>query len=260
MNKPLKIALTATVVSALALSSFAAGTLVSINVDPSIKILVNGQEFNPKDVNGNDVMTFTYNGTTYAPLRALAEAYGLEVGYDSEKKMATVGTVEKIPSSSDVIAHDGYKSGNYKVGVDIPAGVYILFPNDADVRAYFSYSSDANGNDIIENDNFEGNSIIEIHDNEYLELSRCTAYPLDSAPTIQTTNGYFTDGFYIVGVHIPAGEYKIETTDNTSGYYCLYNDIRREDIDSNDNFENSRYISVQEGQYLLLSRCKVKVD
>lgn len=36
-------------------------------------------------------MTFTYNGTTYAPLRALAEAYGLEVGYDAEKKMATVG-------------------------------------------------------------------------------------------------------------------------------------------------------------------------
>ena len=33
---------------------------------------------------------FTFNGTTYAPVRALAEAYGLEVGYDSEYRIATV--------------------------------------------------------------------------------------------------------------------------------------------------------------------------
>ena len=42
-----------------------------------------------KDAKGNDVMVFTYNGTTYAPLRALAEAYGLEVGYDGERHIAT---------------------------------------------------------------------------------------------------------------------------------------------------------------------------
>jgi hypothetical protein len=43
-------------------------------------------------VNGNSVMVFTYNGTTYAPLRALAEAYGLEVGYDSAKQLVTVNS------------------------------------------------------------------------------------------------------------------------------------------------------------------------
>ena len=91
MNKFMKSALAAVLIAGLAVSSFAAGSLVSINVDPSIKILVNGKEFQPKDANGNDVMTFTYNGTTYAPLRALAEAFGLEVGYDAALKMATVG-------------------------------------------------------------------------------------------------------------------------------------------------------------------------
>jgi hypothetical protein len=74
----------------LAVTSFAAGNMISISVDPSVKILVNGAEFKPKDANGNDVMTFIYNGTTYAPLRALAEAYGLEVGYDAARNMATV--------------------------------------------------------------------------------------------------------------------------------------------------------------------------
>ena len=60
-----------------------------ISVTP-INIEVNGKVFQPKDANGNPVSVFTYNGTTYAPLRALAEAYGLTVGYDSEKKLATV--------------------------------------------------------------------------------------------------------------------------------------------------------------------------
>ena len=91
MKKSTKIIAAGAMCALLAATSFAAGSLINIAVDPSIKILVNGEEFKPKDVNGNDVMVFTYNGTTYAPLRALAEAYGLEVGYDSERKMATVG-------------------------------------------------------------------------------------------------------------------------------------------------------------------------
>lgn len=99
MNKLLISILILGAASLLAVSSFAAGSLLTIEVDPSIKILVNGEEFKPKDVNGNDVMTFTYNGTTYAPLRALAEAYGLEVGYDAEKKMATVSEPGSAPDT-----------------------------------------------------------------------------------------------------------------------------------------------------------------
>ena len=100
MNKTAKLLLTLAAASALAVSSFAASSLVTINVDPSIKILVNGEEFKPKDANGNDVMTFTYNGTTYAPLRALAEAYGLEVGYDAAKKMATVSETKQSSTTA----------------------------------------------------------------------------------------------------------------------------------------------------------------
>lgn len=55
-----------------------------------IQVLVDGEVFRPVDAKGNEVQVFTVNGTTYAPLRALAEAYGLEVGYDSTKKLATV--------------------------------------------------------------------------------------------------------------------------------------------------------------------------
>lgn len=90
MKNSTKIAVTALLAAVLSVGSFAAGKMIDITVDPTVKIKVNGEEFRPKDANGNDVMTFIYNGTTYAPLRALAEAYGLEVGYDAAANMATV--------------------------------------------------------------------------------------------------------------------------------------------------------------------------
>lgn len=90
MKKSAKIITAALLAVILSAGSFAAGSLIDITVDPTVKIKVNGEEFRPKDANGKDVMTFIYNGTTYAPLRALAEAYGLEVGYDAAANMATV--------------------------------------------------------------------------------------------------------------------------------------------------------------------------
>ena len=82
-------ALTALLISSTAVTALAASGAIRIEVSP-ISVLVDGEVFQPKDAKGNDVMVFTYNGTTYAPLRALAEAYGLEVGYDGERNIATV--------------------------------------------------------------------------------------------------------------------------------------------------------------------------
>lgn len=82
-------ALAMLLISSTAVTALAASGAIKIEVSP-ISVLVDGEVFQPKDAKGNDVMVFTYNGTTYAPLRALAEAYGLEVGYDSAKHIATV--------------------------------------------------------------------------------------------------------------------------------------------------------------------------
>ena len=80
---------------------------LSLKVFP-INILVNGETFQPKDANGNDVMVFTVNGTTYAPLRALAEAYGLDVGYDAKANTATVTNPAKV--SGTLTAADSFTS------------------------------------------------------------------------------------------------------------------------------------------------------
>ena len=98
-------ALTALLISSTAVTALAASGAIRIEVSP-ISVLVDGELFQPKDAKGNDVMVFTYNGTTYAPLRALAEAYGLEVGYDGERHIATVS---KQPTQTQApIADTGY--------------------------------------------------------------------------------------------------------------------------------------------------------
>lgn len=96
-------ALTTALIGGLGISALAASGAMTITVDP-INIQVNGQTFQPKDAQGADVPVFAYNGTTYAPLRALAEAYGLEVGYDAEANMATVGEVAPNPDTAAAYA------------------------------------------------------------------------------------------------------------------------------------------------------------
>lgn len=90
--------LTVVLLGAFSISALAADGALTLTANP-IHILVNGEVFQPKDAAGNDALVFVYNGTTYAPLRALAEAYGLEVGYDSASNTATVtGSVSQKPT------------------------------------------------------------------------------------------------------------------------------------------------------------------
>ena len=64
-----------------------------------------------------------------------------------------------------------YEEGGYRVGRDFDAGEYVLLCISS-MPAYFSISTDANGRDIVANDNFATNSIITVYDGDYLELSR----------------------------------------------------------------------------------------
>ena len=150
-----------------------------------------------------------------------------------------------------------WASGQFKVGVDIPAGRYVLY-NNVSRSAYYCISSDSNGDDIIANNNFNNQNYIDILDGQYLKLSRCEALPFDKKKEVDKSKGYLEEGQYLIGVDLPAGEYKLEMiAGKRSAYYCISSDANTDNIISNDNFEGNSYVTVSDGQFLEINRCKL---
>ena len=58
----------------------------------NIKILIDGKEYQPTDVNGNVVEPFIYNGTTFLPVRAIANAFDKDVDWEPQTSTVTLGS------------------------------------------------------------------------------------------------------------------------------------------------------------------------
>ncbi len=89
----------------LCMTAFAASNR-TIEVEDGVGISINGAVFIPKDAAGKQVPVFIYNGTTYAPVRAIGEAMGLDVQYDAANQMVQLTTQDRI------LAQDG-SAGSY---------------------------------------------------------------------------------------------------------------------------------------------------
>jgi hypothetical protein len=71
-------------------ASASVGTYPLMASFASIRIFVDGKQVDPRDVNGTSVEPFIINGTTYLPVRAVAEALGMEVSWDNAAKSVYV--------------------------------------------------------------------------------------------------------------------------------------------------------------------------
>ena len=78
-------------IAALAVPTLAATGSRTVKVDYSdIKLVVNGTTVTPMDSNGNVVEPFTIDGTTYLPVRAVANALGMDVSWNGTTKTVTI--------------------------------------------------------------------------------------------------------------------------------------------------------------------------
>ena len=68
-----------------------ASEIINVIYD-NIKILIDGKEYQPTDANGNPVEPFIYNGTTYLPVRAIANAFDKEVDWEAQTSTVTLGS------------------------------------------------------------------------------------------------------------------------------------------------------------------------
>lgn len=82
--------LTMAMIIALGIPALAAAGK-NITVYPGVNIYIDDQKLDPKDVNGNPVEVFVYNGTTYLPVRAVSEALGKPVQWEGSTNSVYVG-------------------------------------------------------------------------------------------------------------------------------------------------------------------------
>lgn len=121
----------------LALGGAALAATRSIQIDDGIRVTINGAYFSPRDANGKDVPLFTYNGTTYAPIRALCEAAGMRVDYDSAARTARITTGDRAlttdPNAAAYITADKAKEiALNHAGVKAADAVFLLAGLDWD--------------------------------------------------------------------------------------------------------------------------------
>ena len=86
--------LTAVLLIALGTVAYAAVRTQTITVTyNNIRLVVNGELVTPRDARGNIVEPFLYGGTTFLPVRALADALGQQVHWDGATATVYVGQV-----------------------------------------------------------------------------------------------------------------------------------------------------------------------
>ena len=81
----------------------------SIQVEDGIGITLNGATFIPRSANGKQVSVFLYNGTTYVPVRAISEAMGMDVSFNSATRTVVLTTADRPASQQGASS----ASGNY---------------------------------------------------------------------------------------------------------------------------------------------------
>lgn len=97
MKEKLKGLLAGTLIGAVITggSALALGTTTLYDViTDGVKVVVDGRKLNPTDANGNKVQPMIYNGTTYLPVRAVANALGKAVYWDGPNYTVYLGEMD----------------------------------------------------------------------------------------------------------------------------------------------------------------------
>ncbi|MBR1443925.1 MAG: NPCBM/NEW2 domain-containing protein [Firmicutes bacterium] len=107
-----------------------------------IKICVDGVQMMPRDSVGKELEPFVYNGTTYLPVRAVAEAVGKDVTWDSQSSTVYIG-------KSGVTKYLGQQVTAYKKDAMIKEGSAIMGGTNY-LNSLYMYGLRAGSNDIHE--------------------------------------------------------------------------------------------------------------
>lgn len=142
----------------------------------------------------------------------------------------------------------------YTAGKDIIPGEYWIV-GEKEQRWKCIVSKDQNGREKLFEIISEGRYPVEVRDGEYLILEEAYLQPVTFRQCKMENSGWFAAK---VGRELEAGEYQLFAADEeVSGYYAIYRAARYMETEKlqSDFFENSIFISLEEGTYLLGENC-----
>ena len=110
--------------------------------DVHVEILVDGVVLKPTDVNGKSVEPLVVDGTTYVPVRAVADAFGYDVSWNQETRTVSLDSNEvyticygalAVPALENVLDKAVFQSSQQSNGnitylynaAELPAGNFV---------------------------------------------------------------------------------------------------------------------------------------
>lgn len=156
-----------------------------------------------------------------------------------------------------------YLSGEYWVGVDIPAGEYLIVAdNFSDIPNACIGLYDKEMEQIISTW-FQNTFYVNIEAGQYLHISWCTA--VDLSQNIVDNNPFERAGMFKVGTDVKAGTYRIKAAEIENPYYFTvydnlyeYNAFKKytETLEYEIK-DREKVITVVDGQYIELENCVI---
>lgn len=173
----------------------------TIQVQSGIGVYLDDKKLDPKDANGNPVEVFSYNGTTYLPVRAVSEALNIPIQWDGSTQSVYLGK------------HTG----------DKPA-VWVSELDYFDKKEYWNFdktTKDNLGNEhkhSIQSQVWNSNYVTYKLNEQYSNLSGLFYQIYDKRSTNgQTTLSIYADGEVIWTATVKAGIDPVEFNLNVKG-------------------------------------------
>lgn len=182
------------------------------------------------------------------PVGVAAESTSAEAA-EAKAENDSFETDTELETSDEEI----YDPGEYLVGTDIPAGEYSLDNTmGLSLVSHFKLYSNAEKDETVFENIISSNYIVNIEDGQLLEFEYATALPLSKTKDLNTAGS----GMFKVGYHIDAGTYTV-CSSTLGGICAIYDPDDQKNAIDFDLFTGMKEVTVEDGQYLLLSECYI---
>lgn len=172
-----------------------------------------------------------------------------------ESGLSVSTTKTALAKAKPAVQKKVYTAGEYKVGVTIPAGEYVLYSTNKD-GSYYQVSK---GQDIVFNGYAQGALLIEIQNGEYFEFDDATVQP---AENIDLVGLNLPSCALKVGTHIPPGEYLLTSLSKEANPVTVYTSCRLimdKNLKTFEYVEGQKFITLQRGDVIIYENCKIEL-